>query len=111
MNRKILVCILFLSFLPGQVEFKHECGHAQSAYRWLDATSTMTEDQGKLDISYYGINLEIDFSSEMIYGSVVINGSVGMIQPDSFEFDFLSNMIVDSIKYFGAGNFIFASRG
>ena len=101
MNRKILVSVLLFSLLPGQVEFKHECGHAQSAYRWLDATSTMTEDQGKLDISYYGINLEIDFSSEMIYGSVIINGSVGMNQPDSFEFDFLSNMIVDSIKYFG----------
>ena len=91
MNRKILVSVLLFALLPGQVEFKHKCGHAQSAYRWLDATSTMTEDQGKLDISYYGINLEIDFSSEMIYGSVVINGSVGMIQPDSFEFDFLSN--------------------
>jgi len=101
MNRKILVSVLLFSLLPGQVEFKHECGHAQSAYRWLDVTSTMTEDQGKLDISYYGINLEIDFSLEMIYGSVVINGSVGIIQPDSFEFDFLSNMIVDSIKYFG----------
>ena len=101
MNRKILVSILMFSLLLGQVEFKHECGHAHSAYRWLDATSTITEDQDKLDISYYGINLEIDFSSEMIYGSVVINGSVGMIQPDSFEFDFLSNMIVDSIKYFG----------
>ena len=66
MNRKILVSVLLFALLPGQVEFKHECGHAQSAYRWLDATSTMTEDQGKLDISYYGINLEIDFSSEMI---------------------------------------------
>ena len=55
MNRKILVSFLLFSLLPGQVEFKHECGHARSAYRWLDATSTMTEDQGKLDISYYGI--------------------------------------------------------
>ena len=88
MDRKILVSVLLFSLLSGQVEFKHECGHAQSAYRWLDASSTMTEDQSNLDISYYGINLEIDFSSEMIYGSVVINGSVGMIQPDSFEFDF-----------------------
>ena len=93
MNRKILVSVLLFSLLPGQVEFKHECGHAKSAYRWSDATSTMTEDQGKMDISYYGINLDIDFSSEIIYGSVVINGYVGMNQPDSFEFDFLNNMI------------------
>ena len=46
-------------------------------------------------------SLDIDFDSEIIIGSVVINGSVGMDQPDSFEFDFLSNMNVDSIKYYG----------
>ena len=51
-----------------------------------------------IDITYYGIDLDIDFDSEIIIGSVVINGSVGMDQPDSFEFDFLSNMNVDSIK-------------
>ena len=101
MNRQYFIVFLIFSFLAGQVEFKHECGHAQSAYRWLDATSTLTESQGMIDITYYGIDLDIDFDSEIIIGSVVINGSVGMDQPDSFEFDFLSNMNVDSIKYYG----------
>ena len=56
MNRKILVSVLLFVLLPGQVEFKHECGHAQSAYRWLDATSTMTDDQGK-SVSYTHLTL------------------------------------------------------
>ena len=82
----------------AQVELKHECSREGSASRWLNAQSTLTENQDKLDISYYGIELEIDFDSEIISGSVIIEGSIGMNQPDSFEFDLLNNMVVDSVK-------------
>ena len=90
-----------VSFLVAQIEFKHECSRVRSANRWLNAQSTLTENQDKLDISYYGIELDIDFDSQMIDGIVDIEGLVGMNQPDSFEFDLLSTMVVDSVKYYG----------
>ena len=101
MKKLFFLFPIMVSFLVAQIEFKHECSRVRSANRWLNAQSTLTENQDKLDISYYGIELNIDFDSEIIYGSVVIEGFVGMNQPDSFEFDLLSNMVVDSVKYLG----------
>ena len=101
MKKSFFFFLIFISILIAQVEYKHECSQARSTIRWLNAESTLTENQDKMDISYYGIELDIDFNAEMIYGSVKIEGQVGMNQPDSFEFDLLSNMIVDSVKYLG----------
>ena len=49
----------------------------------------LTENQEKIDITYYKLNFEIDFDDEKVIGSVIINGSVGMNQPDFIEFDFM----------------------
>ena len=89
------------TLLFSQVEFKHECSHQGSVNRWLDTQSSLTENQEKIDISYYNIELDIDFISEIIYGSVIINGVVGINQPDSLEFDLLNNLVVDTVKYNG----------
>ena len=101
MKKLFYFFLIICSITIAQVEFKHECSREGSANRWLSAQSTLTEDQDKLDISYYGIEINIDFDSEIISGSVIIEGSVGMPHPDSFEFDLLNNMVVDSVKYNG----------
>ena len=101
MRKLFYFFLIICSTTIAQVELKHECSREGSAHRWLNAQSTLTENQDKLDISYYGIELEIDFDSEIISGSVIIEGSIGMNQPDSFEFDLLNNMVVDSVKYNG----------
>ena len=75
------------------------CGHAFSAAKWLSTESSLTDDQEKIDIIYYRINLEIDIDAQEISGSVLINGSVGMDQPDSIELDFADQMTVDSVKF------------
>ena len=87
MRKLFYFFLIICSITIAQVEFKHECSRESSANRWLNAQSTLTENQDKLDISYYGIELEIDFDSEIISGSVIIEGSIGMNQPYSFEFD------------------------
>ena len=63
------------------------CSHTKSSSRVFSETSTLTEDQGRIDITYYKIDFEIDFNSEQILGSVIANGFVGMDQPDYIEFD------------------------
>ena len=73
------------------------CNKQQSLARWLTTKSSMTEEQQKIDVTYYGINIEIDISNQEITGSVLINGSVGMDQPDSIELDLASALVVDSI--------------
>ena len=77
------------------------CGHAFSAAKWLSTESSLTENQEKIDITYYRINFEIDIDAQEIDGSVLVNGSVGMDQPDSIELDFADQMTVDSVKFYG----------
>ena len=73
------------------------CSHTKSSTRVLSAASSLTENQSKIDITYYNIDFEIDFDNEQISGSVLANGFVGMDQPEFLEFDFSDEMIVDSI--------------
>ena len=77
------------------------CSQSKSVQRLLEFQSTITEDQGKIDISFYKIDLDIDFDQHEISGSVIITGGVGLSQPDSLEIDFSSNMSVDSVKLYG----------
>jgi len=77
------------------------CGHVLSAAKWLNTESTLTVNQEKIDVTYYRIDLNIDIDAEEIDGSVLVNGWIGMDQPDSIELDFADEMIVDSVKFYG----------
>ena len=102
-NRLLLAiyCLHFLSAQNLTDKPLDTCNKQQSLARWLSIESSTTENQEKIDISYYGIDLEIDFANQEIIGSVLINGSVGMSQPDSIEFDLADEMDVDSILFYG----------
>jgi len=106
MIHKLLHTFISLFFLPvllcSQFDKEPEtCGHVLSAAKWLSTVSSFTENQEKIDITYYRINFEIDIDDQEIDGSVLVNGSVGMDQPDSIELDFADQMTVDSVKIFG----------
>ena len=73
------------------------CSQTKSSSQVFSETSTLTEDQVKIDITYYKIDFEIDFNNEQILGSVIANGFVGLDHPDYIEFDFSDEMIVDSV--------------
>ena len=77
------------------------CSQSKSVQRLLEFQSTITEDQEKIDISFYRIDLDIDFDQHEISGSVIIEGRVGLSQPDSIVIDFSSDMSVDSVKLYG----------
>ena len=77
------------------------CSQSKSIQRLLEFQSTITEDQEKIDISFYRIDLDIDFDQHEISGSVIIKGGIGLSQPDSIEIDFSSDMSVDSVKLYG----------
>ena len=57
----------------------------------------MNQNQEKIDIKFYELNLDIDFNSSRIHGSVTVNGVIGNIYPDFIELDLYDNMTVDSI--------------
>ena len=57
----------------------------------------MNQNQEKIDIKFYELNLDIDFNSFRIRGSVTVNGVIGNIYPDFIELDLYDNMTVDSI--------------
>ena len=50
------------------------CGHAFSAAKWLSTESSLTENQEKIDITYYRINFEIDVQDDV---NVVKNIRIG----------------------------------
>ena len=94
--------IIFTSVVSSQTEKPViTCSQSKSIQRLLDFQSTITENQEKIDISFYGIDLDIDFDQHEISGSVLVKGGVGYSQPDSIELDFSSTMDVDSVKLYG----------
>ena len=102
-NRLLLAisCLHFLSAQNLTDKPLDTCNKQQSLARWLSVESSTTENQEKIDIGYYGIDIEIDIANQEIIGSVLINGSIGMSQPDSIEFDLADEMDVDSILFYG----------
>ncbi len=98
-NNFIKVILVFLNMVLSQkkTEQKYICSQTKSSSQSFSVNSTLTEDQGKIDITYYKIEFEIDFNSEQISGSVIANGFVDMDQPEYIEFDFSDEMIVDSV--------------
>ncbi len=102
-NRSMIVLIhfIFLSAQNSTDKTFDTCNKQRSLARWLSAESSVTEDQEKIDISYYGLDIEIDIANQEVVGSVLVKGSVGMNQPDSIEFNLSSIMNVDSILFYG----------
>ena len=104
-NNFFQVTFILVNVIYGQKKIDQNfiCSQTKSSSRVFSETSTLTEDQGKIDITYYKIDFEIDFDSEQIFGSVIANGFVGIDQPDYIEFDFSGEMIVDSVWFNNEG--------
>lgn len=104
MIRRLILIFISFSILYSQNPSDKSietCGHVLSAAKWLNTESTLTVNQEKIDVTYYRIDLNIDIDAEEIDGSVLVNGWIGMDQPDSIELDFADEMIVDSVKFYG----------
>ena len=95
----ILVSFILIAFSFGEdIEPKHICSHHNSSYRWASETSTLTQNQNKIDISFYELDIDIDFSSNIISGYVLIKGTKSTVAPpDYIELDLYNNMVVDSV--------------
>ena len=89
--------IFLTPFYGEDIEPKYLCSHEKSASRWQAQNSTLNQNQEKIDIKFYELNLDIDFNSSRLRGSVTINGVIGNIYPDFIELDLYDNMTVDSI--------------
>ena len=89
--------IFFTPFYGEDIEPKYLCSHEKSASRWQTQNSTLNQNQEKIDIKFYELNLDIDFNSSRLRGSVTVNGVIGNIYPDFIELDLYDNMTVDSI--------------
>ncbi len=102
MIMKLLIILIHCAFMYGQkVENQsiNLCKNHQSLSKLLIKNSTLTENQEKIDIKYYKINIDIDINNQEIYGSVFIDGQVGIDQPDSIELDLTDQLVVDSVKF------------
>ena len=95
----ILFSFILIAFSFGEdIEPKHICSHQNSSYRWASETSTLTQNQNKIDISFYELNIDINFSSNIISGYVLIKGTKSTVAPpDYIELDLYNNMVVDSV--------------
>ena len=89
--------IFLTPFYGEDIEPKYLCSHEKSASRWQTQNSTLNQNQEKIDIKFYELNLDIDFNSSRIHGSLTVNGVIGNIYPDFIELDLYDNMTVDSI--------------
>ena len=71
----IYIFIILVNVLISQNNIDKDpiCGHMYSASKSLSLQSTLTENQEKIDITYYKLDFEIDFDDEKVIGSVIIN--------------------------------------
>ena len=73
-TRQLMILAVFFAYTYGQnlsdAPFEI-CKNDRLVGRWLSAQSSLTDNQGKIDIGYYGINLEINIDDEQIIGSVL----------------------------------------
>jgi len=98
MKKIYFTFFIFLTPFYGEdIEPKYLCSHEKSASRWQTQNSTLNQNQEKIDIKFYELNLDIDFNSSRLRGSVTVNGVIGNIYPDFIELDLYDNMTVDSI--------------
>ena len=89
--------IFLTPFYGEDIEQKYLCSHEKSASRWQAQNSTLNQNQEKIDIKFYELNLDIDFNSSRLRGSVTVNGVIDNIYPDFIELDLYDNMTVDSV--------------
>ena len=89
--------IFLTPFYGEDIEPKYLCSHEKSASRWQAQNSTLNQNQEKIDIKFYELNLDIDFNSSRLRGSVTVNGVIDNIYPDFIELDLYDNMTVDSV--------------
>ena len=54
---KVIIYGIIIGISQAQVENKVDCSHAKSLYREF-SLSTLTNNQGKIDITYYGIDVQ-----------------------------------------------------
>ena len=107
MIKNLFISLFYFQLLIAQLETDKPvsdvlCGKISSAGRWLGSQSSLTENQNKIDITFYDLDLEIDFENEQISGSLKMLGSVIPDQQiNFFEIDFTDLMIVDSVTLNG----------
>ena len=97
--KHILFSFILINFsFAEDIELKNVCSHQNSSNRWASETSTLTDNQDKIDISFYELDIDIDFSSNLIFGHVLIEGTKSVASPpDYIELDLYNNMVVDSV--------------
>ena len=94
MIKKLIISLVFFQNIYAQLETDKPvsdalCAKNSSASRWLGSQSSLTENQKKIDVTFYDLDIEIDFENEQISGSINILGSVIPGQNiDFFEIDF-----------------------
>tara|TARA_Y100001970_G_scaffold54155_1_gene68627 strand:+ start:4995 stop:6938 length:1944 start_codon:yes stop_codon:yes gene_type:complete len=95
---RILIILIQSGFLFSQHSTENFiCKNEQVVSKWLTSQSSLTQNQEKIDITYYGISIEIDIDLQQIFASVKVNGILSSDQPDSIELDLNSQLMVDSV--------------
>lgn len=107
MIKKLIISLVCFQNIYAQLETDKPvsdalCAKNSSASRWLGSQSSLTENQKKIDVTFYDLDIEIDFEDEQISGSINILGSVIPGQNiDFFEIDFTNILVVDSVALYG----------
>ncbi|MFQ6605701.1 MAG: M1 family aminopeptidase [Fidelibacterota bacterium] len=95
MKRFVIVLFIFSTAFPQVSYDNFRCTRSRPMERFISGQRTVNQE--KVNIAYYGINLEIQPDSQSISGFVCIAGSVVDSTLTAFEYNLHNNMIVDSI--------------
>jgi len=116
LSAKVIQIVMLLLFLfNGNLHGKeiYNCSHYNSANPGLflnSAGQSSYKSDTTIDISYYKLNLRIQFSPSYLIGEVSVKGSFKNGYGNNFFLDFSDGMYVDSVKTPAGCTFTYAGN-
>ncbi len=96
----LLLLLLNIAFLQAQtiadwIDLEIKSKQRSLEKRWeLSKTLLATSNRSDYDVGYYGLNLNIDISNEVLSGMVIIRGKSRVANLTHIDLDFYNNMKV-----------------
>ncbi len=92
--------LLLLSIVLAQETEKSEieCSHAKSALSFITKQSIQSDSQNNYDVTFYDIDMKIDPSVKIIYGTVGVAGTIITDSTNQIDFDLSLALQVDAVK-------------
>jgi len=96
---KYFILLILVPALYGQIEQNVVCKNPDLAQKLIKYAYQVTSNQQKFDVTYYKLDLDLDYNNQAINGRVTVQAKALVAGLDLIELDMFSTLRVDSVFY------------